>query len=78
MPGISPGARIHDGTATSSAAIRWLVRRCSPAYIIRAAAAVCSAYSLMAELWLTVACSRARMRPSGSAPMRRCETVWVR
>ncbi len=78
MPGISPGARIHEGTATSRPATRWLVRRCGAEYIIREGTAVCSVYSLIAEVWLTAACSSATMRPSGSAPSRTCDTVWVR
>ena len=35
MPGHSPGARIQDGTGTSSAASRCVVRRFGAAYIIR-------------------------------------------
>ena len=34
IPGASPGARIQDGTGTSSAARRWVVRRVSVAYIV--------------------------------------------
>ena len=44
-PGHSPGARIHDGVGTSSAASRCVVRRFGAAYIIRVATAVCSANS---------------------------------
>ena len=65
-PGISPGARIHEGTATSSRASRWLVRRCSPAYIIRVMVAVCSANSWIVEVCENASCAIAVSRPSAS------------
>ena len=45
MPGVSPGARIHEGVGTSRRASRWLVRRLGAAYIVRDGTAVCSANS---------------------------------
>ena len=77
-PGISPGARIHDGTATSSGISRWLVCRCGAAYIIRVAVAVCSANSLTREVCSTTRWSIATSVPSGFAPSRKRDTVAVR
>ena len=70
-----PGARIHEGTATSSRASRWLVRRFGAAYIIRVGTAVCSAYSLIAEVCSWTRCSMAESTPSRLAPSRKCEKV---
>ncbi len=78
IPGISPGARIHEGTATSSVVSRWLVRRCGAAYIIRAAVPVCSPNSLIAEVCSCTACSIASSVPSRRAPSRKREIVAVR
>ena len=50
MPGVSPGARIHDGVGTSSAASRCPVRRFGEAYIIRVGTVVCSANSRIVEV----------------------------
>ena len=59
-PGISPGARIHDGTATSSGASRCVVRRCGGGvHASGSATAVCSANSLTA---------RSARRPRGRSP----------
>ena len=78
MPGISPGARIHDGTATSSGISRWLVCRCGAAYIIRVGVAVCSANSLTRDVCSTTRWSMATRVPSGRAPRRNRDTVAVR
>ncbi len=78
MPGHSPGARIHDGTGTSSAASRWVVRRCGAAYIIRAGTAVCSANSLIREVCSTTSTLIAVSRPVRSAPIRMRWMVGVR
>ena len=57
MPGHSPGARIQDGVGTSSAASRWLVRRCGAAYMPRVATAVCSANSDTVEVCSITSCA---------------------
>ena len=64
MPGASPGARIHDGTATSSGTSRCVVRRASPAYMLRVPTVVCSANSLIREVCSTASCESAVIRPS--------------
>ena len=48
-----PGARIHDGVGTSSAATWWVVRMFGAAYIIREQSAACSANSRNVEVWMT-------------------------
>ena len=78
MPGISPGARIHDGTATSSGTRRWPVRRFSAAYSIRVGAAVCSPYSFHREVCSSTWWSMATSRPSACAPRRNVDSVLVR
>ncbi len=73
MPGASPGARIHDGEGTSSAATRCTVRLCGAAYITRAGTAACSTNSLMREVWVVTSCTTDVRRPSAAAPSRsRC------
>jgi hypothetical protein len=74
MPGHSPGARIHDGTGTSNAASRWVVRRFGAAYIVRLGTAVCSANSLIREVWETASIATAASLPSASHPSR---TRWI-
>jgi hypothetical protein len=78
MPGASPGARIHDGTATSSGTSRWDVRRAAPAYMLRVTTVVCSANSLIREVCSTASWLIARIRPSTSAPSRTRWNVGVR
>ncbi len=68
MPGHSPGARIHDGVGTSSAASRCVVRRFGAAYIIRVATAVCSANSRTVEVCSSTSWVMTESRPSRSAP----------
>ena len=70
VPGHSPGARIQNGTGTSRAASRCDVRRFGAAYILREVTAVCSAYSLTAEVCSIASCTIAVSRPSVSAPRR--------
>ena len=78
MPGVSPGARIHDGVGTSRRTSRWLVRRLGAAYIVRVATAVCSANSRNVELCSKTSCEIAVRRPSASAPRRTRWMVGVR
>ena len=78
MPGHSPGARIQDGTGTSSAASRWVVRRFGAAYIIRAGSPVCSANSLIREVCSTTSMAIAVSRPSRPAASRMRWMVGVR
>ncbi len=78
MPGVSPGARIHDGVGTSSRTTRCVVRRFTAWYITRVGAAVCSANSWTVEVCSTTSCMIAVSRPSGSAPSRIRWMVGVR
>ncbi len=78
MPGHSPGARIHDGTGTSSGTSRWLVSRLGEAYMIRVGVAVCSANSLIFEVSSTTSLLIACSRPPPSAPRRIRWIVGVR
>ena len=68
MPGASPGARIHDGTGTSSGTSRCDVRRASAAYMLRVPTVVCSANSLIREVCSSASCTMAVIRPSSVAP----------
>ena len=78
MPGHSPGARIHDGVGTSSAASRCAVRRFGAAYIQREQIAVCSANSFSRDVCSVASCEIACSRPSAPAPSRRRWIVGVR
>ncbi len=70
IPGVSPGARIQDGTGTSSFAKRWLVRRFGDAYMMRVDVAVCSANSLKRAVCSMTSWTIAVRRPSRPAPRR--------
>ncbi len=78
MPGVSPGARNHDGVGTSRRARRWVLRRAAPPYIARATVAVCSVNSFRREDWLNASWETAVMVPSFAAPRRTRENVGVR
>ena len=77
-PGASPGARIHDGVGTSSAASRWAVRPLGVAYIIRLTTAVCSANSTSVEVCWTTSCAQRGQPAVRSAPSRTRWRVGVR
>jgi hypothetical protein len=59
IPGVSPGARIHDGTGTFSRASRCAVRIAGEAYMTRVQAAVCSANSVRVAVCSTTSCATA-------------------
>ena len=67
MPGHSPGARIQEGTGTSRAASRCVVRRLGAAYIIRVGTPVCSANSLILDVCSTTSMAIALRCPLRSA-----------
>ncbi len=73
-PGASPGARIQVGDGTSRRTTWLAVRWASASYITRATPALGSTNSYTVEVWFSERCSRARSRPSGSAPSR---TRWA-
>ena len=75
IPGASPGARIQEGTAMSSGSTRWVMRRCSPAYICREGLIAISGNSLVCEELETASSPKAMIVPSAWAPIRRCWEV---
>ena len=78
MPGVSPGARIHDGAGTFSLASRWVVRIAGVPYMTRVLEAVCSANSVRMAVCSITSCVTAVSRPSAVAPSSRCWMVGVR
>ena len=68
IPGVSPGARIHDGAGTFSRARRCVVRMAGEPYMTRVHAAVCSANSVRIAVCSTTSWVTAVSRPEASAP----------
>jgi hypothetical protein len=68
IPGVSPGARIHDGGGTLSRASWCAVRMAGVAYMTRVHAAVCSANSVRIAVCSTTSWAMAVSRPDASAP----------